>query len=44
MQLAMITLGGTAGGIFFAMGGKEKAKESGPPTNASSSDEEKFIQ
>jgi len=40
----MITLGGTAAGIAFAMGGKETAKAQGPPTNASSNDEEKFIQ
>lgn len=40
----MITLGATAGGIAFSMGGKEAAKAQGPPTNASSNDEEKFIQ
>ena len=40
----MITLGTTAGGIAFAMGGSEKAKAAGPPIKASSNDEEKFIQ
>ena len=43
-QLAMATLGTTAVGIAFAMGGKEKAKEQGPPINAGSKDEEKFIE
>lgn len=40
----MITLGATAGGIAFSMGGSKAAKAQGPPTNASSNDEEKFIQ
>lgn len=40
----MVTLGTFAAGTTFAMGGKEKAKEQGPPINASSKDEEDFIQ
>ncbi len=40
----MATLGTTFAGAAFAMGGKEKAKEQGPPINASSKDEEDFIQ
>lgn len=43
-QLAMLTLGTFAAGATLAMGGKEKAKEKGPPINASSKDEEEFIQ
>ncbi|CAD6565862.1 MAG: hypothetical protein ASARMPREDX12_003670 [Alectoria sarmentosa] len=42
--LAMATLGTFAAGTTLAMGGKEKAKEQGPPINASSKDEEDFIQ
>ena len=44
LQLAMATLGTTAVGIAYAMSGKEKAKEQGPPINAGSKDEEKFIE
>lgn len=40
----MLTLGTFAAGTTLAMGGKEKAKEQGPPINASSKDEEDFIQ
>lgn len=40
----MLTLGTFAAGATLAMGGKEKAKEKGPPINASSKDEEDFIQ
>ena len=39
----MLTLGTTAAGAAFLMSGKEKAKEQGPPINASSKDEEEFI-
>ena len=40
----MITLGtmGVIGAV--SMGGKQKAKQEGPPINATSKDEEKFIQ
>ncbi|KAA6414684.1 MAG: ATP synthase subunit mitochondrial [Lasallia pustulata] len=42
--LAMATLG-TFGAIgAWAMAGKQKAKQDGPPINATSKDEEKFIQ
>lgn len=40
----MATLGVTFAGGALAMGGKEKAKEQGPPINATSKDEEQFIQ
>ena len=40
----MATLGTTFGLIALAMGGKEKAKEQGPPINAGSKEEEAFIQ
>lgn len=40
----MITLGTTAGVAAFSMAGKEKAKEQGPPINATSKEEEQFIQ
>jgi len=40
----MATLGTMFGGVALAMGGKTKAKEQGPPINATSTDEEKFIQ
>lgn len=41
----MLTLGTFAAGTAFAMGGEEKKKkEQGPPINASSKDEEDFIQ
>ncbi|KAL8809866.1 MAG: hypothetical protein Q9223_002890 [Gallowayella weberi] len=41
--LAMATLGTTFTGIYFAMPSKTKEKETGPPINAASKDEEKFI-
>ncbi len=41
-QLAMATLGVMGAITFLSMGGK-KAKEQGPPMNASSKEEEKFI-
>ena len=40
----MATLGTTFAGAALAMGGKEKAKEKGPPINAANKDEEQFIQ
>ena len=40
----MATLGTTFGLIALARGGKEKAKEQGPAINASSKEEEAFIQ
>jgi hypothetical protein len=41
----MGVLGTTFAGAFLAMGGGDKKKtEQGPPVNASSKDEEKFIQ
>lgn len=40
----MATLGTTFTGIYLAMPAKTKGKESGPPINAASKDEEKFIQ
>ncbi len=40
----MATLGTTFVGAALAMGGKEKSKDQGPPINATSKDEEKFIQ
>lgn len=40
----MLTLGTVAAATTFAMAGKEKVKERGPPINASSKDEEEFIQ
>ncbi|KAI4250478.1 MAG: hypothetical protein L6R40_000076 [Gallowayella cf. fulva] len=43
-MLAMATLGTTFAGIYLAMPSKTKEKESGPPINAASKDEEKFIQ
>ncbi|KAL8732046.1 MAG: hypothetical protein Q9166_002998 [cf. Caloplaca sp. 2 TL-2023] len=42
--LALTTLGTTFAGIYLAMPAKTKVKESGPPINAASKDEEKFIQ
>ncbi|KAL2050561.1 hypothetical protein ABVK25_009231 [Lepraria finkii] len=42
--LAMLTLGTTAAGSTWALAGKEKAKEQGPPINAQSNEEEQFIQ
>ena len=43
-QLAIATLGTTFAGAALAVGGKEKKKEQGPPINATSKDEEQFIQ
>jgi F-type H+-transporting ATPase subunit k len=44
-QLAMATLGSIFAGSWAAMGGGEKPKTAqGPPINASSKDEENFIQ
>ena len=40
----MATLGTTFAGVYLAMPAKTKEKESGPPINAASKDEEKFIQ
>ena len=40
----MITLGGMFGGVAFATAGGEKKKADGPPINATSKDEENFIQ
>ena len=40
----MLTLGTTFAGAAYAMSGKDKAKEQGPPINAGSKDEEQFIQ
>ncbi|KAL9001515.1 MAG: hypothetical protein Q9169_000090 [Polycauliona sp. 2 TL-2023] len=42
--LALTTLGTTFAGVYLAMPAKTKEKESGPPINAGSKDEEKFIQ
>ncbi|KAI4134683.1 MAG: hypothetical protein LQ347_001309 [Umbilicaria vellea] len=42
--LAMITLGTVAAIGAVSVGGKQKAKAEGPPINATSKDEEKFIQ
>ncbi|KAK5016578.1 hypothetical protein BJ546DRAFT_1059174 [Cryomyces antarcticus] len=44
IQLAMATLGTTFLGAFAAMGGSKASQQSGPPINATSKDEEKFIQ
>ncbi|KZF25481.1 hypothetical protein L228DRAFT_244328 [Xylona heveae TC161] len=44
LPLAMITLGSMAGISFLATGGEKKSKEQGPPINATSKDEENFIQ
>jgi hypothetical protein len=41
----MLILGGTFAGSAYAMsGGEKKKKEQGPPINASSKEEENFIQ
>lgn len=40
----MITLGTLFTGSAYAMRGGEKKKEQGPPINATSKDEEQFIQ
>ncbi|KAL3427302.1 ATP synthase subunit K, mitochondrial [Phlyctema vagabunda] len=42
--LAMGVLASTFAGVSFAMGGSKVQKTQGPPLNASSPDEEKFIQ
>ncbi|KAI4261165.1 MAG: hypothetical protein L6R42_003635 [Xanthoria sp. 1 TBL-2021] len=42
--LALTTLGTTFAGVYLAMPAKTKEKETGPPINAGSKDEEKFIQ
>ncbi|KAF2455006.1 hypothetical protein BDY21DRAFT_350896 [Lineolata rhizophorae] len=42
--LSMATLATAFGGSYLAMGGKSKGKEQGPPINATSKDEENFIQ
>ncbi|KAL9076504.1 MAG: hypothetical protein Q9161_000836 [Pseudevernia consocians] len=42
--LAALTLGTFAAGTTYAMSGKKKVKEQGPAINASSKDEEDFIQ
>lgn len=39
----MATLGTVFGGAFLAMGGEKKSKQSGPPINATSKEEEAFI-
>ncbi|EFE44229.1 hypothetical protein TRV_01005 [Trichophyton verrucosum HKI 0517] len=39
----MTVLGGTAGGIYFSLPGKQ-SKAQAPPIKASSKDEEAFIQ
>lgn len=44
-QLAIATLGITSAGSYLAMsGGEKKPKEQKPPVNASSKEEEAFIQ
>lgn len=40
----MATLGTAFVGGALALGGKEKSKEQGPPINATSKEEEQFIQ
>ena len=40
----MATLGTMFAVGAFALGGKEKSKQQGPPINATNKDEEKFIQ
>jgi len=42
--LSMITLGSAFGGSWLAMRGGDKKKQQGPPINATSKDEESFIQ
>ncbi|KAI4206301.1 MAG: hypothetical protein LQ346_001126 [Caloplaca aetnensis] len=42
--LAMATLGTTFVATYLAMPSKTNEKEAGPPINAASKDEEKFIQ
>lgn len=45
IQLAIATLGTTFLGAYVGLsGGDKKKKESGPPINATSKDEEKFIE
>ena len=40
----MATLGTLFAGSAWALGGEKKAKQEGPPINAQSTEEEKFIQ
>lgn len=40
----MATLGTLFAGSAYALGGEKKAKQEGPPINAQSTEEEKFIQ
>ena len=40
----MATLGTVFAGSAYALSGKEKAQEQGPPINAQSTEEEQFIQ
>lgn len=40
----MATLGALFGGTWLAMRGGDKKKQQGPPINATSKDEENFIQ
>ncbi|OCL10481.1 hypothetical protein AOQ84DRAFT_353507 [Glonium stellatum] len=42
--LAMATLGTLFVGSWASMGGSKKSAQQGPPINATSKDEEKFIQ
>ncbi|MCJ1252064.1 hypothetical protein MMC30_009302 [Trapelia coarctata] len=42
--LAIATLGTTFLGAYLGLSGGDKKKESGPPINATSKDEEKFVQ
>ena len=44
LQLAMITLGTTFSVAALSMGGGDKKKAQAPPINASSKEEEQFIQ
>ncbi|KAK4995271.1 hypothetical protein LTR66_004887 [Elasticomyces elasticus] len=41
--LALATLGATFLGAYLSMGGSPKEKAQGPPINATSKDEENFI-
>lgn len=43
-QLAMLTLGTTFAGSYLALRGGPKDKKPSPPINATSKDEEAFIQ
>ncbi|QKX54844.1 uncharacterized protein TRUGW13939_01933 [Talaromyces rugulosus] len=42
--LTMGVLGSTFAGAFLALSGGDKKAQQGPPVNAASKDEEKFIQ